>query len=187
MLNEADMLRECMIVDWLDVLLQITAIISVVTPYWSSPSPRCYRNGHPNTAVLPRISLSLPRIFRGYRGITVVPITVQLSTLDVLIFPSFWWAGFFIQLLTSHRQKNMLVSCDAGAQSGELAGATTPDPQLQEIFIWYSIAQFMQALVNQTVDQGISAVVLMGTDRVWLLQFLSQQLKKLQSWRSDLP
>ena len=33
----------------------------------------------PNTAVLPRISLLLPRICRGYRGITVVPITVQLS------------------------------------------------------------------------------------------------------------
>ena len=71
MLNEADMLRECMIVDWLDVLLQITAIISVVTPYWSSPSPRCYRNGHPQyrgiTANFTFVTADFPRLPRYYR------------------------------------------------------------------------------------------------------------------------
>ena len=61
MLNEADMLRECMMVDWLVVLLQVTVTISVVTPCWSSPSP-----------LLPQRSSPIPRYCRKfnfhYRG-----------------------------------------------------------------------------------------------------------------------
>ena len=43
--------------------------------------------GNPSTgysipAVLPQDSWENPRYYRGYRGITAVPITVQLSTLE---------------------------------------------------------------------------------------------------------
>ena len=81
MLNEADMLRECMMVDWLDVLglLQITTTISAVTPQWSPPSPRCYRNSHPQyrgiTANFTSVTADFPRLPRYYR----CPHTMQLS------------------------------------------------------------------------------------------------------------
>ena len=67
------MLRECMIVDWLDVLglLQITTTTSAVTPQWSPPSPRCYRNSHPQyrgiTANFTSVTADFLRLPRYYR------------------------------------------------------------------------------------------------------------------------
>ena len=40
-----------------------------------TPSPRYYRKVHGEN----------PRYYCGYRGITAVPITVQLSTLDTIV------------------------------------------------------------------------------------------------------
>jgi len=46
--------------------------ITAVTPQQLTPSPRYYRNVHREN----------PRYYRGYRSITAVPITVQLSSWD---------------------------------------------------------------------------------------------------------
>ena len=57
-------------VDYRGIIADKSSIIAV-TPQQLTPSPRYYRNVHREK----------PRYYRGYRGITAAPITVQLSIL----------------------------------------------------------------------------------------------------------
>ena len=60
--------------------------ITAVTPQQLTPSSRYYRNVHREN----------PRYYRGYRGITAVPITVQRSN------SNFTWPHHFLSLLFAY-------------------------------------------------------------------------------------